>query len=218
MLLRWVYNVVHILLIKRLLSMDIFSAAVMLFLIMDPLGNLPIFASILRHIDPKKRRKVLIRELLFALFIMLSFLYAGEAILNFLNLRSESVSIAGGIILFLIAIKMIFPSPGGVAGLAAGEEPFIVPMAIPLMAGPSILAALILLAHTDSSRMTDWTIALVSAWGMSAIILMFYKLFTRILGEKGLIAVERLMGMVLVMISVQMLLDGISNYINSTVN
>ncbi|ABI69908.1 MAG: multiple antibiotic resistance protein [Shewanella sp.] len=218
MLLRWVYNVAHILLIKRLLSMDIFSAAVMLFLIMDPLGNLPIFASILRHIDPKKRRKVLIRELLFALVIMLSFLYAGEAILNFLNLRSESVSIAGGIILFLIAIKMIFPSPGGVAGLAAGEEPFIVPMAIPLMAGPSILAALILLAHTDSSRMTDWTIALVSAWGMSAVILMFYKLFTRILGEKGLIAVERLMGMVLVMISVQMLLDGISNYINSTVN
>jgi multiple antibiotic resistance protein len=211
-----VYNITIVLQIKRLLSMDIFSAAVMLFLIMDPLGNLPIFASILRHIDPKKRRRVLIRELLFALIIMLSFLYAGEAILNFLNLRSESVSIAGGIILFLIAIKMIFPSPGGVAGLAAGEEPFIVPMAIPLMAGPSILAALILLAHTDSSRMIDWTIALVSAWALSAFILMFYKLFTRILGEKGLTAVERLMGMVLVMISVQMLLDGISNYISHT--
>ncbi len=211
-----VYNIATVLQIKRLLSMDIFSAAVMLFLIMDPLGNLPIFASILRHIDPKKRRRVLIRELLFALIIMLSFLYAGEAILNFLNLRSESVSIAGGIILFLIAIKMIFPSPGGVAGLAAGEEPFIVPMAIPLMAGPSILAALILLAHTDSSRMMDWTIALVSAWALSAFILMFYKLFTRLLGEKGLTAVERLMGMVLVMISVQMLLDGVSNYISHT--
>ncbi|EHQ17056.1 multiple antibiotic resistance (MarC)-related protein [Shewanella baltica OS183] len=88
--------------------MDIFSAAVMLFLIMDPLGNLPIFASILRHIDPKKRRKVLIRELLFALVIMLSFLYAGEAILSFLNLRSESVSIAGGIILFLIVMNNRF--------------------------------------------------------------------------------------------------------------
>jgi multiple antibiotic resistance protein len=198
--------------------MDILSAAVMLFLIMDPLGNLPIFASILRHIDPKKRRRVLIRELLFALVIMLLFLYAGEAILSFLNLRSESVSIAGGIILFLIAIRMIFPQPGGVIGLAAGEEPFIVPMAIPLMAGPSILAALILLAHTDSSRMTDWTLALVSAWAVSAVILMFYKLFTRILGEKGLTAVERLMGMVLVMIAVQMFLDGISNYLNTPVN
>ena len=181
---------------------------------MDPLGNLPIFASILRHIDPAKRRKVLIRELVFALIIMLLFLYAGESILSFLNLRSESVSIAGGIILFLIAIKMIFPQPGGVAGLAAGEEPFIVPMAIPLMAGPSILAALILLAHTDSSRMTDWTIALIIAWVASAVILMFNSLFTRILGEKGLTAVERLMGMVLVMLSVQMFLDGVSNYLN----
>ncbi|MCL1067723.1 YhgN family NAAT transporter [Shewanella olleyana] len=196
--------------------MDIFSAAVMLFLIMDPLGNLPIFASILRHIEPKKRRRVLIRELLIALAIMLLFLFAGEAILNFLNLRQESVSIAGGIILFLIAIKMIFPQPGGVVGLAAGEEPFIVPMAIPLMAGPSVLAALILLAHSDSSRMADWTIALFVAWGVSAIILLFYKVFTRILGEKGLTAVERLMGMVLVMISVQMFLDGISSYMKST--
>ncbi|WP_108944968.1 YhgN family NAAT transporter [Shewanella halifaxensis] len=196
--------------------MDTFSAAVMLFLIMDPLGNLPIFASILRHIEPKKRRMVLVRELIIALVIMMLFLFAGEAILSFLNLRTESVSIAGGIILFLIAIRMIFPQPGGVVGLAAGEEPFIVPMAIPLMAGPSVLAALILLAHTDSSRMLDWSIALISAWGASALILLFYKLFTKVLGEKGLTAVERLMGMVLVMISVQMFLDGVANYISHT--
>ncbi|KFZ35961.1 membrane protein [Shewanella mangrovi] len=195
--------------------MDILSAAVMLFLIMDPLGNLPVFASILRHIDPKKRRKVLIRELIFALIIMLMFLYAGEAILNFLSLRSESVSIAGGIILFLIALKMIFPQPGGIAGLPAGEEPFIVPMAIPLMAGPSILAALILLAHTGPNRMFEWTLALISAWAVSSFILMFYKAFNRILGDKGLTAVERLMGMVLVMISVQMLLDGVAKYLSA---
>lgn len=127
-------------------------------------------------------------------------------------MRSESVSIAGGIILFLIAIRMIFPQAGGVAGLAAGEEPFIVPMAIPLMAGPSVLAALILLAHTDSSRMFDWSIALLSAWGLSATILLFYKVLTKMLGEKGLTAMERLMGMVLVMISVQMFLDGVGSY------
>ncbi|GGI90038.1 YhgN family NAAT transporter [Shewanella gelidii] len=193
--------------------MDILSAALMLFLIMDPLGNLPIFASILRHIDAKKRRRVLVRELLISLVIMLLFLYTGEAMLSVLNLRSESVSIAGGIILFLIAIRMIFPQPGGVVGLAAGEEPFIVPLAVPLMAGPSILAALILLAHTDGERMLDWTVALLIAWGLSAIILLFYKVFSRLLGEKGLTAVERLMGMVLVMISVQMFLDGISSYI-----
>ncbi|MGY3859567.1 YhgN family NAAT transporter [Aeromonas intestinalis] len=196
--------------------MDTFSAAVMLFLIMDPLGNLPVFLSILRHVDPKRRRKVMIRELLFSLAIMLAFLFAGQQILSFLNLRQEAVSIAGGIILFLIAIKMIFPTPGGVTGLAAGEEPFLVPMAIPMIAGPSILASLLLLANQEPTRMTDWSLALLMAWGASAVILMFYEVFNKLLGERGLTALERLMGMLLVMISVQMLLDGVHHYLEVT--
>ncbi|MGY3941884.1 YhgN family NAAT transporter [Aeromonas tecta] len=196
--------------------MDTFSAAVMLFLIMDPLGNLPVFLSILRHVDPKRRRKVMIRELLFSLAIMLAFLFAGQQILSFLNLRQEAVSIAGGIILFLIAIKMIFPTPGGVTGLAAGEEPFLVPMAIPMIAGPSILASLLLLANQEPTRMADWSLALLMAWGASAVILMFYEVFNKLLGERGLTAVERLMGMLLVMISVQMLLDGVHHYLDVT--
>ena len=196
--------------------MDTFSAAVMLFLIMDPLGNLPVFLSILRHIDPKRRRKVMMRELLFSLAIMMAFLFAGQQILSFLNLRQEAVSIAGGIILFLIAIKMIFPSPGGVTGLAAGEEPFLVPMAIPMIAGPSILASLLLLANQEPTRMADWSLALLMAWGASAVILMFYEVFNKLLGERGLTAVERLMGMLLVMISVQMLLDGVHHYLAVT--
>ncbi len=196
--------------------MDTFSAAVMLFLIMDPLGNLPVFLSILRHLDPKRRRKVMMRELLFSLAIMMAFLLAGQQILDFLNLRQEAVSIAGGIILFLIAIKMIFPSEGGVTGLAAGEEPFLVPMAIPMIAGPSILASLLLLANQEPTRMVDWSLALLMAWGASAVILMFYELFNKLLGERGLTAVERLMGMLLVMISVQMLLDGVHHYLAVT--
>ncbi|MGL6288671.1 YhgN family NAAT transporter [Aeromonas hydrophila] len=196
--------------------MDTFSAAVMLFLIMDPLGNLPVFLSILRHIDPKRRRKVMLRELLFSLVIMMAFLFVGQQILNFLNLRQEAVSIAGGIILFLIAIKMIFPSEGGVTGLAAGEEPFLVPMAIPMIAGPSILASLLLLANQEPTRMADWSLALLMAWGASAVILMFYEVFNKLLGERGLTAVERLMGMLLVMISVQMLLDGVHHYLAVT--
>ena len=196
--------------------MDTFSAAVMLFLIMDPLGNLPVFLSILRHIDPKRRRKVMMRELLFSLVIMMAFLFVGQQILNFLNLRQEAVSIAGGIILFLIAIKMIFPREGGVTGLAAGEEPFLVPMAIPMIAGPSILASLLLLANQEPTRMADWSLALLMAWGASAVILMFYEVFNKLLGERGLTAVERLMGMLLVMISVQMLLDGVHHYLAVT--
>ncbi|MDN3652459.1 YhgN family NAAT transporter [Thalassotalea ponticola] len=193
--------------------MDMITAAVTLFLIMDPLGNLPIFISVLKGIEKKRQRIIVVRELILALGIMLLFLYGGQKVLDLLHLRQESVSIAGGIILFLIAIKMIFPSHGSVSGLPEGEEPFLVPLAVPLMAGPSILAALILMANQDPSRMLDWTLALIIAWFISAIILFFSGSFQRILGNRGLIAMERLMGMILVMIAVQMLLDGIANYL-----
>jgi multiple antibiotic resistance protein len=179
---------------------------------MDPLGNLPVFMSVLKTIEPKRRKIVLARELIFSLAIMMTFLFSGQAILDFLSVKQETVSIAGGIILFLIAIRMIFPTPGGVTGLPAGEEPFIVPLAIPMIAGPSVLAALILLANQDHNRMLDWSIALGVAWLISAIILMLSGLFHRVLGEKGLMAIERLMGMILIMISIQMLLDGIGKY------
>ena len=192
--------------------MDTWSAAITLFLIMDPLGNLPVFMSVLKTIEPKRRRIVLARELLFSLIIMFTFLFSGQAVLDFLNVRQESVSIAGGIILFLIGLKMVFPQPGGVTGLSSGEEPFIVPLAIPMIAGPSVLAALILLANQDNSRMLDWSMALGAAWLASATILMLSNTIHRVLGERGLIAIERLMGMILIMISIQMLLDGIGKY------
>ena len=194
--------------------MDIITAAVMLFLIMDPVGNLPVFLSILRHLPAERRRKVMIRELLISLVVLLLFLFAGQEILNLLNLKQEAVSISGGIVLFLIAIRMIFPSEGGVTGLPEGEEPLIVPMAVPMIAGPSILAALLLLAHQYPHQMTDWTLALLLAWSASSIILMFYEQINRMLGDRVLQALERLMGMLLVMISVQMLLDGALKYLS----
>lgn len=194
--------------------MDTLSAAVMLFLIMDPMGNLPVFTALLKHIDKKRRRLILIRELVIALLVMLLFLFAGESILNFLGLDKEAISISGAIILFLISLKMIFPPEGGLsASLGAGEEPLIVPLAIPLVAGPSIIATLILLAHQEPGRMLDWSLALFGAWAASTIILMFSELFQRVVGEKGLKAVERLMGMLLLMIAVQMFLNGIESYI-----
>lgn len=193
--------------------MEIMSAAVMLFLIMDPLGNLPVMLSILRHIEPKRRRFIMVRELCFALVILLLFLFGGKQMLTFLHVSTETVSISGGIILFLIAIRMIFPQPGGVTGLAAGEEPFLVPMAIPMIAGPSVLASLLLLSNQDPSRIWDWTFAVILAWGASFVILMFYEVFNRLLGEKGLKAVERLMGLLLIMIATQMFLDGLRKYL-----
>ncbi|MED5525318.1 MAG: YhgN family NAAT transporter [Pseudomonadota bacterium] len=197
--------------------MDFFAAAVTLFLIMDPLGNMPVFISILKHLPPKRRRLILIRELCLALIIMLVFLFGGDTVLHFMGLKQESVSIAGGIILFLIAIKMIFPSPGGLTGLAVGEEPFLVPMAIPLMAGPSILASLILMSNQVPNQLGLLTLALVGAWAVNAAILLCSEVLMKVLGERGLTAMERLMGMILVMISVQMLLDGIAHYLDKPI-
>lgn len=192
--------------------MELLSAATMLFLIMDPLGNLPVILSILKHIDPKRRRIILVRELCIALVILMAFLFGGQTVLNFLHVQPKTLSISGGVILFIIAIRMIFPQPGGVTGLAAGEEPYIVPMAIPMIAGPSVMASLLLLSSQEPDRLGDWAAALLIAWGASFVVLMFYNFFHKLLGERGLKAVERLMGLLLVMISMQMLLDGIKDY------
>lgn len=193
---------------------EIISATVLLILIMDPLGNLPVFMAVLKHTDAKRRHAIVVRELLIALVIMLVFLFAGEKILAILRLRTETVSISGGIILFLIAIRMIFPPrQGNASGLPAGEEPFIVPLAVPMVAGPSLLATLMLLSHQYPHQLVYLIIALLLAWGGTAIILLQSSLFLRLLGEKGVNALERLMGMILIMLATQMLMDGIRSYL-----
>ncbi len=196
-----------------MIDSGILSSAVVLFLVMDPLGNVPLFLSLLKDFEPKRRRIIILRELVIALAILLIFLYFGQNLLNFLQLEQESVSIAGGIVLFIIAIRMIFPSRHGIMGESLEGEPFIVPLAIPLIAGPSALATLILMVRSDPSRMTDWLSALMMAWGITAVILLAAPLFYKLLRRRGLAAVERLMGMLLIMISVQMLLNGIKVYL-----
>ena len=118
--------------------MDLLSATLTLILIMDPLGNIPMFLSILNKIpDENRRRKILIRELLLALLVLLIFLFLGRHLLQWLNLQPQSLRIGGGIVLFLIALKMIFPPPsGGIMGQFPEGEPLLVPLAVPLLAGP----------------------------------------------------------------------------------
>jgi len=187
---------------------DTFSVALTLFLIIDPLGNIPIFMSVLRPIPANRRRFVLIRELLISLALMLIFLWAGSYLLDALKLSPEAVAISGGIILLIIAIRMIFPSRGGIMGdEVANEEPFIVPLATPLIAGPSVLATLVLLSENNPERNIDWTLALVGAWLVSSVIFLSSDLLYKVLGTKGLKAIERLMGMLLISIAIQMLLD-----------
>jgi multiple antibiotic resistance protein len=193
--------------------METFAVAVTLFLIMDPLGNIPIFLSVLAKVAPERRRRILIRELFIALAVMLVFLFAGPPILKVLGLSSEAITIAGGLVLMIIAIRMIFPSRGGIMGDEEGdEEPLVVPLAVPLIAGPSVLATLVLLTESGPDRTIYWLAALFGAWLLTAVILLSSQFFFRMLGSRGLKAVERLMGMILVSISVQMLLNGFSSF------
>ena len=194
--------------------MSTLSAGVLLFLIMDPLGNIPLFLSLLRNVDPKRRQLVLVRELLIALVVLFVFLFGGTYLLHVLQLKQESVSIAGGIVLFLIGVRMVFPPKEGIFGGGDAErEPFIVPMAIPGIAGPSAVAAVMLLANSYPGRTVDWSVALFVAWFATAVILLSSTYLFRCLGTSVLIAVERLMGMLLVALSVQMFLDGVMAYV-----
>lgn len=192
--------------------MDTLTAAVTLLLVMDPLGNLPVFIAVLDRVPAERRRRVLVRELLFALGVALAFLFAGRPVLEFLGLRQESISIAGGIVLFLIALNMLFPSDGGLGDVPEGE-PFLVPLAVPFIAGPSALATLLLLERSNPGRLGDWLVALLAAWAATAAVLLTAPFLLRVLGRRGLIALERLTGMLLVMIAVQMFLDGVAKYL-----
>lgn len=194
--------------------MTVTAAALLLFFILDPLGNIPVLLGLLKDLPPARQRRVLARELVIALIVLLVFLLGGQHVLHLMHLRQESVSIAGGIVLFLIGLKMIFPTAEGVMGEVPGGEPFIVPVAIPMIAGPSGMAAVMLLGSQQPGRMWEWMLALALAWGATAIILFASTWLQKLLGNRALAAVERLMGMVIVAISVQMLLDGIAVYLN----
>lgn len=189
--------------------MDLFSAVVTLFLVMDPLGNVPVFLSVLKTVPSERRRAVLVREVAIAYVVLLVFFLLGDYLLQFLGLEQEAVSIAGGIVLFLIALRMIFPGEGGRAGDPLEGEPFVVPLAIPLIAGPSTLATLLLLERSAASARGALLLALTIAWALSGILLISSTFLHRVLRERGLIAMERLMGMLLVMVSVQMLINGL---------
>lgn len=193
--------------------MSTLSAGILLFLIMDPLGNIPLFLSLLKNVAPERRRMVLIRELLIALLVLFVFLFSGKYLLSALQLKAESVSIAGGIVLFLIGIRMIFPPKDGIFGGDIDTEPFIVPMAIPAVAGPSTMAAVMLLANSNPGRTVDWSIALFLAWLATSVLLVSSTYLYRWLGHSVLVALERLMGMLLVALSVQMFLDGAVAYV-----
>lgn len=193
--------------------MTITSAALLLFLVMDPLGNVPFFLSALKNVEPARQNIVLYRELGIALLILVLFLFGGQHLLALLHISDPALTVAGGVILFLIAIRMIFPSSEKSLQETIEGEPFIVPLAIPYVAGPSALATELLLMTREPHRWLEWLLAVILAWVASSVILVFASKLRRYLGKKGLVAIERLMGMVLITVAIQMLMTGLLKFV-----
>ena len=187
------------------------SATILLLLITDPVGNIPVFANALKHVAPERRARVILREILIAFFLLLTFMFVGEGFLRVMNLSELSLQIGGGVILFLIALRMVFPPP------AAEEaeiltEPLIVPLAIPAIAGPSALATVLLLVSQQPERRLEWIAALCVTMVISAVVLVSAERIQRIVGPRLVTAVERLMGLVLVSVAIEMMLRGAKTF------
>jgi len=185
------------------------SATILLILITDPIGNIPFFASALKHVAPERRAWVILREVLIAFVLLLTFMFVGDEFLRVMNLSALSLQIGGGVILFLIALRMIFPPPAGTPALGTRGEPLIVPLAIPAIAGPSALATVLLLVSQAPERRLEWIAALCLTMTVSAIVLVLAERIQRVAGDRFVEALERLMGLVLVAVSIEMMLRGI---------
>lgn len=195
--------------------MSIASAAVLLFLVMDPLGNVPLFLAALKRVPAERLKRVILREMLFALAILLLFLLAGGPLLRLLGLSEPALTVAGGVILMLIALRMIFPVHDRHGDELPDHEPFLVPLAIPYVAGPSALATVLLMMSREPQRWLEWIAAVLLAWGACLPIMMSSPWLRRVLGERGLTATERLMGLILVTIAVEMMMEGIATFWHS---
>lgn len=189
-----------------------FSALILLLLVLDPLGSLPIFIPIMRGVPPQRRRLVAVREVGIAFVVLLAFMFVGESFLRVMRLSERSLEVAGGVILLMVAIRMIFSHEGGVYGTPEGREPLIFPLAVPLLAGPSAMATVLLLASRQPDKLMSWVGALTCAMLVSGTVLMAADRIRRWVGDSVVSALEKLMGLVLTAIAVEMILAGLKRY------
>jgi len=182
---------------------------------MDPLGNVPVFNAVLSKLGGSRRTVVIARELWTAVVILLGFLFAGNAILSFLGLSQSSLNISGGVLLFIVSLRMIFPKSSSSEEVEGEDDPFLVSLAVPLIAGPSTIAILLLLSSSEPARLLEWAVALFMAWLGTTVLLVASPFLLRILGRRGSRALERLMGMILVLLATQMLLNGVRDFAQS---
>ncbi len=189
------------------------SATILLLLVVDPFGNIPVFIAALANTKSSRRLGIVLRECAIAYVVLLAFMFFGVWFMRLLRLTDASLGIAGGVILFLIAIRMIFRHPEGIFGDSVGGEPFIVPLATPSIAGPSALATVLLLVSKEPTRIIEWIVALTMAIGISAAVLVLGERISKLVGDRGILAFQRLMGLILTAIAIQMLLHGIETFV-----
>jgi multiple antibiotic resistance protein len=194
---------------------SIISTAILLMFVLDPFGNVPLVLSLLKDFDDRKRYRIIIREVIIGLIILLVFLFFGNAFLNLFHLDTEAVTIAGGVIFLIIGLRMIFPGAKGNSLYPADGEPLIVPIALPMIAGPSALATLLVMSKSYKDHVGGLFLALLLAWGITAMIMVSAPAMYRVLRKRGVIALERLMGMLLLIMAVQMFLDGFKGVVFS---
>jgi len=183
--------------------------------VMDSVGNVPVFSVLLKNVAPARRPRVIFRENLIALATLLFFLFFGSRLMALLHIESAALATAGGVVLFVIAFEMIFPDRRAARQDAPVDthEPLIVPMAIPLIAGPSTMAVLMLMVSQQPGRHLEWTLALLIAWLCGTVVLLLADRLRAWLGPRGLLAIERLMGMILLVLAVQMSIDGLREFL-----
>ena len=191
------------------MDMSFGSAVVVLLLVVDPIGNIPIFVSVLRQVDPARRTRVILRECAIAYGVLIAFVFAGDAVLRLFGLSDPALTIAGGVILFLIALRMVFRSGAEAFGNLPAGEPFIVPLAIPSIAGPAAIATVVLFASSAPGRWPEWCGAMTIAVATTLVVLLFADRLARLAGERALAAFERLVGLILTAVAIEMLLRGI---------
>ena len=198
------------------MDLSFVSAVVILVLVMDPVGNIPVFISLLARVEPRRRLRVIARECAIALVVLVAFVLFGRALLGVLGISDSSLTISGGVILFLIALRMVFRHPEGLFGDGGGDggEPFIVPLAVPALAGPAAIATVVLQVSRAPERMLEWIAVVVLSMLVTLIVLLAAERIARVLGERALMALERLMGLVLTAIAVEMLLRGIRAFVD----
>ncbi len=192
-----------------------FSMAFLLFFVLDPIGNIPLFLNALRKVPPARQRRVIVRECALAFGVLLLFMLAGKVFLQALHLSATSLGIAGGIILFLIAVRMIFPTSEHLFGVTSDAEPLLFPLAIPTVAGPSALATVLLLVSGNPGRLGACLAALATAMAASTLILVCAGRIAAFVGPRVMTAAERLMGLILTAIAVEMFLQGIRAFVES---